>query len=121
MWIKGGAIHLGNQWQTEGVCSGDLDHYFSNFVWWHKNDTLHLKSHAIILDIAMHSSGKLAMDIEDDSVGRHSLFNFIYLLRTNATEWGYNEKEGQEKYIVEEKRESSSIKLGAVGQLRPCS
>ncbi len=63
-----------------------LGSLFFQFCLVAQNDTLHLKSHAIILDIAMHSSGKLAMDIEDDSVGRHSLFNFIYLLRTNATE-----------------------------------
>ncbi len=103
------------------MCSGTSDHYFSSFVWWHKNDTLHLKSHAIILDIAMYSSGNLATNVEDNSVSRHSMFNFIYILRANVTERGYNEKEGQEKYTVEEKRESRSIKLGAVGQLRPCS
>lgn len=49
-----------------------------------------IKSHGIILDISMFSSGSwtlgivLDTNIEDYSIGRHSLFNLIYLLRDNV-------------------------------------
>ncbi len=39
------------------------------------------------------------------------MFNFIYILRANVTERGYNEKGRSEKYTVEEKRESMKYKI----------
>lgn len=50
------------------------------------------KSHGIILGISMFSSGSwtlgiwLDINIEDYSIGRHSLFDLIYLLRANVAE-----------------------------------
>lgn len=50
------------------------------------------KSHGIILDTSLFSSATWTLgiwsdtNIEDDSIGRHSMFNLICLLRANVAE-----------------------------------